>query len=70
MADPTIGDVADLVLAWRDDPVRFVIECLGATPSPQQAEALRSMAAPGSRTAIKSGHGTGKSVILTWTCLS
>lgn len=69
MADPTIGDVADLVLAWRDDPVRFVIECLGATPSPQQAEALRSMAAPGSRTAIKSGHGTGKSVILTWTAL-
>ena len=52
--------VIDLIISWRNDPVKFVIECLGVVPSPQQAEALRAFACDNARVAIKSGHGTGK----------
>ena len=61
--------IVDLVCSWRADPVKFVIEALGGVPSPQQAEALRAFAGDSARVAIKSGHGTGKSTLLSWVIL-
>jgi len=61
--------IIDLVISWRNDPVKFVIECLGVVPSPQQTEALRAFACDNARVAIKSGHGTGKSTLLSWLIL-
>ena len=59
----------EYVLKWREDPVTFVKEFFGACPSKQQEEAIRAFAKPGSRVAIKSGHGTGKSAIMSWLVL-
>lgn len=57
------------VKGWRESPVRFVKEALGAEPSPQQAEALEAFAKPGARVTIASGHGTGKSTLMGWLVL-
>lgn len=58
-----------MVDQWRNDPVLFVREALGAEPTAQQQEALRALAKAGSRVAIRSGHGTGKSTMMAWTIL-
>lgn len=57
------------IKGWRESPVRFVKEALGAEPSPQQAEALEAFAKPGARVTIASGHGTGKSTLMGWLIL-
>lgn len=64
-----MDDVITTLRRWRDDPVVFVREALQAEPSGQQAQALRAFAAPGARVAIKSGHGTGKSTLMSWLIL-
>ncbi len=61
-----LSDVADVVAAWRASPPLFVREALQAQPSQQQLQALEAFAAPGARVAIKSGHGTGKSTLMSW----
>ena len=50
---------------WRQSPLLFVTECIGAKPSEQQAEALISFAKH-KRTTIRSGHGCGKSTTASW----
>ena len=50
---------------WRRDPVAYVIECIGDTPTYQQAKALRKWRKHG-KIAIRSGHGIGKSRLLAW----
>lgn len=57
------------VKRWRESPVLFVKEALGAEPSPQQAAALEAFAKPGARVTIASGHGTGKSTLMAWLIL-
>lgn len=57
--------------AWltsRNRPIRFVTEVLGATPEPWQAEALRALEQR-DRIAIRSGHGVGKTSLLSWLVL-
>ena len=61
--------LAEIVVKWRADPVLFVKQALQAEPTEQQAQALRAFAKPGSRVAIKSGHGTGKSTLMSWLLL-
>jgi len=51
--DPTI---LKRLSAWRKSPLLFVVECLKATPSNQQAEALKKFEAT-RRMSIRSGHG-------------
>ncbi len=46
----------DHLRRWRDSPLLFVTECIGATPSDQQAMALKGMGGA-KRTSIRSGHG-------------
>jgi hypothetical protein len=63
--DPLVAKIAQ----WRDDPESFVREALGATyVAPWQIEALQALAT-GDRVAIRSGHGVGKSVLLSWLIL-
>lgn len=45
---------------FAPDPVRFVVEVIGLTPTPHQIELHRSVAVSRSRTSVASGHGTGK----------
>ena len=60
--------IMEKLVAWKESPLLFVTECLGAQPSSQQAEAL--LAIPkGKRLSIRSGHGTGKSALAVWRIL-
>ncbi len=49
--------------ALHDDPVLFGQEILGRTYSPDQVDIARSVARPGSRTAVHSCHGSGKTFL-------
>lgn len=52
---------------YRYDPVGFVVNVLGATPDPHQAQVLEDVFIRGERQiSIRSGHGTGKSATLAW----
>lgn len=46
---------------YRDDPIGFARDVLGITLTRQQSDALDALANGKRRTAIKSGHGVGKS---------
>lgn len=52
------------LLRFRDDPVLFVGKVFDASLSPQQEAIFREVAKPGSRVAVASGHGTGKTALL------
>jgi hypothetical protein len=65
---------------WREDPVLFVREALGAEPdfNPKtgtysenrwQTAVLQALAEGETRIAVKSGHGVGKSTLLSWAIL-
>jgi len=53
---------------WRDSPYRFVKEALGITPEKWQRKAMENIR-DYDRVSIKSGHGVGKSALLSWTIL-
>ena len=56
------------VQALRQDPALFVERVVGATPQDWQRDVLSAL--PNSpRIAIASGHGVGKSALLSWICL-
>ena len=42
------------------DPLRFAMEVVGMDATYQQADLLNSVARPGARTSVASGHGSGK----------
>ena len=50
-------------------PVLFVREVLGATPLPYQEELLKAVARGDRKISVRSGHGCGKSVTLSWAML-
>ena len=54
--------------ALRSDPVLFVERVIKAEPQAWQRKALEAIAT-NPRVAIASGHGVGKSALLSWTCL-
>jgi phage terminase large subunit len=53
---------------WRQSPLNFVTEAIGATPSTQQADALMKFTKT-KRMTIRSGHGTGKDATAAWLTL-
>ena len=59
----------EFVLRYRDDPVLFVKEVLGATPYDYQAEFLDALASGERKMSVRSGHGTGKSTTSSWAML-
>ena len=56
--DPRYKDFAK---RYAFDLVRFAIEVVGMVPTHQQLELLESVEDYGSRTSVRSGHGSGKS---------
>lgn len=50
---------------WRESPLEFVTDCIHATPSEQQIEAL-TIVAKEKRISIRSGHGVGKDCVVSW----
>lgn len=58
------------VARYAGNLTRFSAEVVGMTPTPQQIELFDSVSPPGSRTTVRSGHGSGKSrslaVIALW----
>jgi len=54
---------------WRADPVLWVREALGVTPTPQQEAILRAIQPRGAHVSVASGHNTGKSTVLAWEVL-
>ena len=59
-----MGD-EEAVLYYADHPVEFVEDIIGATPDPEQAKVLRSVA-ENPMTSVRSGHGVGKSTVEAW----
>ncbi len=55
----------DAILYYKDRPVEFVKDIIGATPDDIQAEILNSVA-QNQLTSVRSGHGIGKSALQSW----
>jgi hypothetical protein len=58
----------DFCVRYRHNLERYMAEAVGVTPSWQQLDAIRAIQPPGSRVAISSGHGTGKSFLYAVLC--
>lgn len=59
----------DVARQCYESPVHFARVFFRYEPTPQQCAMMESIARPGSRTAVRSGHGTGKSRTLAATAL-
>ncbi|MCM1231966.1 MAG: terminase B [Ruminococcus flavefaciens] len=55
----------EAILYYADHPIEFVEDIIGATPDPQQAKILQSVAR-NQMTSVRSGHGVGKSTVEAW----
>ena len=62
---PKLDAFANKLLALRNDPVEFVRQVLGAEPDKWQIKALESIVTK-DRISIRSGHGVGKTSLLSW----
>ena len=69
MSEQQDNPLLDFVNEYRGDPVKFVVEVLGGTPTPYQEEALSALASGERKMSIRSGHGTGKSTFASWAML-
>jgi phage terminase large subunit len=58
---------AELREAWRYDPVLYVRQRFGLTPTPQQQDILEAIAPVGAKVTTRSGHGIGKSAAAAFT---
>ena len=61
-----VKEVERVLTRYAGNILAYVSEILHATPTDQQARMLRAAAVPGSRVAVKSGHGIGKTTSLAW----
>ncbi|MBQ9347581.1 MAG: terminase, partial [Oscillibacter sp.] len=55
----------EAVLYYANHPVHFVEDIIRATPDPEQAKILESVAR-NPMTSVRSGHGIGKSTVEAW----
>ena len=67
--DNELQAAVDMLKIYRGDPVLFVTQVIGAVPTTQQIAGLKAIARPGAHVSIRSGHGTGKSGMLSWIIL-
>lgn len=68
-ADSSTNPFVEFIRRYRNDPVAFVREVLGAEPDPWQAAFLMAVARGDRRITVKSGHGVGKSTAASWAAL-
>lgn len=66
---PAVNPFVDFIRRYKNDPVAFVREVLGAEPDEWQADFLRAVARGDRRITVKSGHGVGKSTAASWAAL-
>lgn len=67
MADPKgVATYEDFLAAYRDRPVEFVRNVLGASPQPWQEDFLRAVQRGERRISIRAGHGVGKTTAVSW----
>ena len=57
------------LIDYKNDPVRFVREVLGIEPDPWQADLLDAIASGERRISVRSGHGVGKSTVVSWAAI-
>ena len=69
MSEQQDNPLLDFVNEYRSNPVAFVKEVLGGTPTAYQEEALNALAKGERKMSIRSGHGTGKSTFASWAML-
>ncbi len=65
----TIDDhnyITKKIKEWKHNPVLYVQDVWRVEPTPQQCQLLMSIATPSSKTAVASGHGTGKTTCFSW----
>lgn len=55
--------------SYQTDPVKFVENVLKVKPDPWQAELMEQVAQGTRKISVRSGHGTGKSTVASWTIL-
>ena len=60
------GAFVSFITRYRDDPVGFVRNVLGASPLPWQEEFMRAVAKGERRISVRAGHGVGKSTVCSW----
>ena len=60
-----MNNSANAVSFYRDNPVAFVKDIIGAKPEPEQSAIMRSVAG-NAMTSVRSGHGIGKSAVASW----
>lgn len=66
----SLGDAYQrFVDVYKDAPVAFVTEVLGADPLPWQRELLELVASGERRISVRAGHGVGKSTCCAWLLL-
>lgn len=68
-AAPAVNPFVEFIRRYKNDPVAFVREVLGAEPDAWQAEFLMAVARGDRRITVKSGHGVGKSTAASWAAL-
>ena len=66
MSSSPKNSFVDFISAYRDNPVLFVKEVLGASPLPWQEDFLRAVARGERRISVRAGHGVGKSTVCSW----
>jgi len=70
MSDPTLGQAYErFVTVYKNRPVEFVTEVLGADPLPWQKELMLAVADGERRISVRAGHGVGKSTCCSWLLL-
>jgi len=63
--DRALNQLAFWLRRWKQYPLAYVIECIGDVPTYQQSAVLSAL--PRKRfVAVKSGHGVGKTKLLSW----
>lgn len=61
-------NLSQVISRYKNDPILFVKEVVGGKPEPEQEQMLRSVN-ENRMTAVKAGHGVGKTTTLAWVIL-
>lgn len=71
MSNPSRGQdsLTKLLVYYRTNPIDFVTQIIGATPTDQQKELIIAATKPHARVAVRSCTSSGKTAVLSWLTL-